>query len=55
MEKYFEKEIARKRRAKILSAWLRFTGTKRKFAEQYKISPERIGQLINKAKGEQND
>lgn len=49
MEKHIEKEIARKRRAEILAAWLRFTGTKRKFAERYNLSPERIGQLLKKA------
>lgn len=52
MEKHIEKEIARKRRAKMLAAWERFTGTKRKFAQEYKLTPERIGQLLKKAESE---
>lgn len=54
MEKHIEKEIARKRRAKMLLAWNRFTGTKRKFAERYKLTPERIGQILKIAEKEKN-
>lgn len=49
MEKAVEIAQAKKRRAKLLAEFNRLKWTKRKFAFKHKISPERMGKLLNKA------